>query len=141
MYANELPQEENNLNNQEQQEQQNTSSTKLNDVNKISQYKNEDGNYGVQKSFSTQNYTTKLNLVGEVEVCSQVGCKKITNLDKVVDMLEWSIPGPEIYQKIAFLLDDGTIYTYSYDQYEKNDLDSSFPVITPNDPPATNMAL
>lgn len=94
--------------------------TNLLDREKLEKYKNNDGVYGIQKQFSETNYHTKLNLIGDVEVCLKSDCKKITNVSNVIDILQWTIAGMEEEQKIIILQDNGDLYIYAYKDYKNN---------------------
>ena len=94
------------------------------DKTKIEKYKNGDGTYGTQKSFVETNYNTHLNLIGEVKVCYQSDCHKITNLNNVVDMLKWTVAGAGEAQKVLFLLDNGDLYSYAYEDYSNNNFEA-----------------
>ena len=37
-------------------------------------------------------------------------------------MLEWTIAGSEEYQKIVFLLENGDLYVYTYNEYQNNNI-------------------
>ena len=98
----------------------NINKSNLLDREKIEKYKNGDGTYGIQKSFIETDYNTRLSLIGDVLVCYQSDCHKITNLNNVVDMLKWTIAGSGEAQKVLFLLDNGDLYNYAYENFNNN---------------------
>jgi hypothetical protein len=104
--------------------EQNTKKSTLLDKTKIEKYKNGDGSYGTQKSFVETNYNTHLSLIGEVKVCYQSDCHKITNLNNVVDMLKWTVAGAGEAQKVLFLLDNGDLYSYAYEDYNNKNFEA-----------------
>lgn len=80
------------------------------------------GSYGYQKKINNVgDFIVTLDLAGEITVCKTVSnCHKLTNIPEVVDMLEWTVAGPEDYQKVLFLLDNGNLYSYEYQNFNNN---------------------